>query len=97
MFYYKFFLSEIISYVRINTTVFNDNQSALKLLEVKEYSHKRTKHMDLRYHFVKDLVQKDYISIKYLSTNDMIADVLTKPLSSTKHSSFIKDLNVKER
>lgn len=88
------FLSEILS-KEVNIVIYNDNQSAQKLLEVKEYCHKRTKHIDLRYHFVKDLVQNHYVTVKYLSTDKMTADILTKPLCSAKHYSFIDDMNLK--
>lgn len=87
------FLSEVL--VRdIQITLFNDNQSAHRLLQCKEYSHKRTKHIDLRYHFVKDLVQKGYLIVKYLPSGDMVADVLTKALSACKHKVFICDMNI---
>lgn len=89
----KSFLSEIVS-SKIETKIYNDNQSAQKLLEVKEYSHKRTKHIDLRYHFVKDLIQKGIVSVEYLCTQEMLADVLTKPLTSVKHKYFTSNMNL---
>lgn len=76
-------------------TIFNDNQSAQKLLLIKEYCHKRTKHIDIRYHFVKDLVQNGYVKVKYLQTESMVADVLTKPLCVMKHHKFVNDMNVR--
>lgn len=88
------FLSEVMP-AEYNVTIFNDNQSAQKLLLVKEYCHKRTKHIDIRYHFVKDLVQNDNVTVKYLQTDLMIADVLTKPLGTVKHEKFTKDMHVK--
>lgn len=90
----KNFLSEIID-KQFNVNVFNDNQSAQKLLLVKEYSHRKTKHIDLRYHFVKDLIHEGNISVKYLCTDEMIADVLTKPLCVQKHLKFVKGLKLK--
>lgn len=78
----------------INTTLYNDNQSAHKLLECKEYSHKRTKHIDIRYHYVKDLISNKLITVKYMPTEAMCADILTKPLGATKHKKFVTDLNV---
>lgn len=89
----KNLLSELIPR-KINCTVFNDNQSAQKLLEAKEYCHRKTKHIDLRYHFIKELVKDNVISVKFLPTDQMIADVLTKPLGSNKHDLFIKAMNV---
>lgn len=88
------FLSEIIPKL-YQVTIFNDNQSAQKLLLIKEYCHKRTKHIDIRYHFVKDLVQNGYVKVKYLQTESMVADVLTKPLCVMKHHKFVNDMNVR--
>lgn len=87
------FLSEIVD-KNINAMVYNDNQSAQKLLLVKEYSHKRTKHIDLRYHFVKELVQNGVINVVYLPTEKMVADVLTKPVCSDKHYNCMSELNL---
>lgn len=87
------FLSEIVN-VGIPITVYNDNQSAHKLLECKEYCHKRTKHIDLRYHYVKDLIRKNVLIIKYMPSEQMTADVLTKALGGCKHKLFTCELNV---
>lgn len=89
----KNFLFEILC-KDIDVILYNDNQSAHKLLEAKEYCHKKTKHIDLRYHFIKDLIQKGFAKVKYLPSNNMIADVLTKPLGSTKHKEFVNRMNV---
>lgn len=89
----KSFLAELLSRNFV-ITVYNDNQSAHKLLECREFCHKRTKHIDLRYHFVKDLVQKGFMNVKYLPTGEMMADVLTKSLSAVKHQKFVKKLNL---
>lgn len=72
--------------------IFSDNQSALRLLETKEYSHRKTKHIDLRYHYVKDIVKEKNVIIDYLSTEEMVADLFTKPLTSCKHNRFMTDL-----
>jgi hypothetical protein len=44
----------------------------------------RTKHMDLRLHFVRDLILSKLIRLQYVSTNDNIADFLTKPVGRSK-------------
>lgn len=88
------FLMEILD-KHLDIVIFNDNQSAHKLLLAKEYSHRRTKHIDIRYHFVKDLISKYNITVKYLPTEKMTADVLTKPISKAKLLYFLQDLNLK--
>lgn len=92
----KNFVFEIMN-VKISTTLFNDNQSAQKLLTIREFCHKKTKHIDIRYHFVKDLIVNNLIAVKYMSTDNMIADVLTKALSSTKHNKFISLIKLIDR
>lgn len=57
----RHFMSGILSDVKMDIIVFNDNQSAHKIIENKEICHKRTKHIDVRFHFVKDLVQKGFM------------------------------------
>lgn len=92
------FLSEIFTELKLHSIlVYNDNQSAHKLLTSKEYCHKRTKHIDIRYHFIKDLVETNFIVIKYLNTESMFADVLTKPLSKCKHVEFMHELHVRNK
>lgn len=91
----KNFISEIINIV-LCINLHNDNQSAQKLLEVKEFCHKRTKHIDLRYHYVKDLVRNNSVCVTYVPTENMIADVFTKALGATKHKKFIEACNVKQ-
>jgi len=58
-----------------------DNQGAIALSQ-NPVEHARTKHVDIRYHFVREVVEKRLIELKYCSSCDMIADVLTKPLSA---------------
>lgn len=68
-------------------TVYEDNQSCIKL--VKRFEHKRLKHVDIKYNFIKDIVHKKLLNIEYVSTRDQYADILTKNLSFdlfSKHS-----------
>jgi hypothetical protein len=67
------------------TTVFEDNQSTIKLIS-KPGNGNKTKHIDLRFNFIRDQVAQNSINIEYLPTAEMISDILTKPLGT---SSFI--------
>ena len=64
-----------------DTVVYQDNMSSI-LLEKngRSSSSKRTRHMNIRYFFVKDRVASNEIRIEYCPTEDMIADFFTKPL-----------------
>jgi hypothetical protein len=56
-----------------------DNEGAEALAKNPEH-HARTKHIHARYHFIRECVQEDNISLIHVSTKDMLADMLTKPL-----------------
>jgi hypothetical protein len=60
-------------------TIMEDNQGAIAIAK-NPVGHKRTKHIDIRYHFVREQTQKGVIEIQYLSTKEMLADMFTKPL-----------------
>jgi hypothetical protein len=61
------------------TVLHQDNQGAIKI--AKNFtSNKRTKHIDIKYHFVKEKIQTKEIHLKYKSTEKMIANCLTKPV-----------------
>jgi len=65
-------------------TIVQDNQSTLALLE-KEYStNKRTRHINIRYFYLKNKVEEGEVVLEYKPTDEMIADVLTKPLQGEK-------------
>lgn len=74
--------------------LFNDSQSAQKLC-LNPLFHKRTKHIDVRHHFVREAINNNLIEIKYLRTADMPADVLTKSLCLEKHYKFLDLIGVK--
>lgn len=75
-------------------TLHNDNQSALKLCENSMF-HARTKHIDVRHHFIRDIVNKNLITVKFLPTEKMLADILTKPLMKNKFDNFTSHLSLK--
>jgi len=62
-------------------TVMEDNQGTIAMTNNQTNPHRRTKHIDIRYHFVREQVQKGTLLIKYCYTKDMLADLLTKPLA----------------
>jgi hypothetical protein len=59
--------------------VMEDNQGAIAMAK-NPVSHARTKHIDIRYHYVREAVEQDIVSLHYCPTEEMIADLLTKPL-----------------
>ena len=61
-------------------TVMQDNEAAIKLAENGYSSALRTRHINIRYFFVKDRIARGEIEIQYCPTKLMIADCLTKPV-----------------
>ena len=66
--------------IQLNSiTILCDNKEAIDLSK-NPVQHSRTKHIEIRHHFLRDNVQKGNISIEKVSSEDNIADILTKPL-----------------
>ena len=70
-----------------------DNESAVKI-ESNLVQHSRTKHIDIRYHFLRDHVNKRDIKMDGISTEDQLADIFIKPLDENRFCKFRNELNV---
>jgi hypothetical protein len=70
-----------------------DNQSAIALSKDHQY-HARTKHIDIRYHFVRWVVDQGKIKVVYCPTTEMLADSFTKPLTSVRAKYFAEALGL---
>ena len=60
--------------------IMEDNQGAIAIAK-NPIAHARTKHIDIRFHYVREAIEEGIIEIEYCPTDVMIADLLTKPLS----------------
>jgi len=65
------------------TVIYCDNQSCIKLLANPVF-HDRSKHIDIRYHHIRDCVQRRIMLLSYIPTEDQDADILTKALTRSK-------------
>ena len=65
--------------IQNNTILYCDNKSSILMSKSNENS-KRAKHIDIKNHFLRDLISKEEIKIDYVSTHQNLADMLTKPL-----------------
>jgi KUP system potassium uptake protein len=73
------------------TTIWEDNQSAIAY-SPNALVREKTKHIGMKWHFLKDHVEQGTIKLRYLPTNQMLADMFTKPLprpAMTTHRSAI--------
>lgn len=73
-------LQNIINQKEITTTLYMDSQSAIRLIKNPEY-HKRTKHVDVKYHFIREKFKLGIFNLEHVSSTDQQADILTKPLT----------------
>ena len=66
-----------------------DNQSCVKLLENPVFLDK-SKHIEIKYHYIRDMVQKGAVKLNYVVMKEQIADVLTNPLARVKFKYFTR-------
>lgn len=69
------------------TLIFEDNNGSISLALNPEH-HNRTKHIDVRYHYIRQLIENHQVELAWCDTNAMIADILTKPLGTAKFHTF---------
>ena len=84
---------EAQGYPSKSTLLLQDNTSAI-LLEKNghESAGKRSRHIDIRYFFIKDCIDKRKLEVKFCPTDDMVADFFTKPLQGAKFMKFRKTI-----
>ena len=56
--------------------------------------HDKSKHIEIKYHYIRDMVQRGAVKLQYVATNEQIADVLTKPLARVNFEYFREKLRV---
>ena len=97
-------LKDIGAHVELPVEVCCDNQAAIALVKSSS-SFKRAKHIDVRYHFIREESANGLIELKYLSTENQPADtpmylihrcIFTKPLSSPSFNHCKKMLNIRD-
>lgn len=74
--------------------IYCDNTSTMKLAKSDAYR-ERTKHIDVRFHHIRDNIEDAKVSLEYIQTDDMTADVLTKALGGPKTKKFAKQMGLK--
>jgi hypothetical protein len=78
------------------TTILCDNQSCINMTENLVF-HDRSKHIEIRYHYIRDMVQRGALKLQYVSMDEQVVDVLTKPLSHVKFEKFRDKLGIVQK
>ena len=73
--------------------VYCDNSSAIDISK-NPVQHSKTKHIELRYHFIRDLVDKKIVVLEYIPTDHQNADIFTKPLDGSKFETLRQVIGV---
>ena len=68
--------------------IFEDNEGC-RMLSADPVHHQRTKHIDIKHHFVRNHISEGNCEIVSIETNNMVADMLTKSLTKIKFSEFV--------
>jgi len=75
------------------TIIYEDNQGCIAMAK-NPVNHERTKHIDIRYNFVREKVEDKTIVVKYLETGEMLADILTKGLPREQHRKLCEGIGL---
>ena len=80
----------------MNPTIIHcDNHSSIKL-SMNLVFYDKSKHMEIPYHYIRDMVDRNIVKLEYICIADQIADILSKPLSQVKIDHFKKRLGMVE-
>jgi hypothetical protein len=83
-------LKDLFDHETDPTTIHCDNQSCVKLSENPVF-HNRSKHIEIKYHYIRDMMKRKAVHVQYFPTHELIVDIFTKPLANTKFEYFHKN------
>ena len=84
-------LSNLFDLQLYATCIYCDNQRCVNLSENPVF-HDKSKHIKIKYHYIRDMVQRGVVKLQYVTTEEHIADVLMKPLARVKFKYFKENL-----
>nr|GEW55288.1 hypothetical protein [Tanacetum cinerariifolium] len=77
----------------MNTKIYIDNNSAICIVKNPVY-HSKTKHIEIRHHFIRDCFEKKLISVDHIHTDENVADLLTKPFDAGRFQYLVGPANM---
>lgn len=84
---------ELFEQVPDTIVIYCDNKSGIRLAENLLF-HDKSKHIDIKYHYIWDMVQRGAVMLHHIVTDDQIVDILTKPLPKGKFLNFREQLGL---
>ena len=72
---------------------FCDNTSAIAITQ-NPIQHSRTKHIDIRYHFIREHVMNGIVELHFVPSEKQLADIFTKPLDESTFSRLVSELGM---
>lgn len=91
----KKLISDLFDQTLESTIIYCDNQSCIRLSKHPVF-HERSKHIEIKYYFIRDKVQEGEVNLKYIPTDEQTIDILTKPLSRIKFAYFEEKMGIIE-
>lgn len=79
-----------------NYVLYVDNTSAIKLMKNPEF-HQRSKHIDVRYHFVRELVRNNVMTVKYVESEKQLAEIFMKALPKPRFECLVTEIGLKRK
>ncbi|KAM1471212.1 hypothetical protein ACFXTN_038164 [Malus domestica] len=89
-------MSDLHQPVDYPVPLYCDNQSAIRLAKNPVF-HARTKHVEVHYHFIREKVLQKEIEMRQINTDEQVADLFTKGLSTSKFEKFRCQLSMEKR
>jgi hypothetical protein len=86
-------LGDLLDKKNDTATMFVDNKSAIQLCKNPVF-HDRSKHIETRFHFIRECVEDGKIDVEYIGTEDQLADILTKALGRIQFQSLRERIGV---
>jgi hypothetical protein len=87
------FIAEINNRDPITIVLHSDNTGAIDMAKDPKF-HSRTKHIDIRYHFIREVVADEMVRLEYIPGEENTADIFTKPLVRSKLEQFANELGL---
>jgi hypothetical protein len=77
-----------------SVTIYSDSMAAFAYAKDPKY-HGKTKHIEIKYHYIRDMVAKKKVFLEHISTKNMLTDPLTKPIVRDPFHGHIKGLGLR--